>query len=114
MDGIGEKYFQKCPDSESLMTHIDELVRGKMMDEVYRLMMVDNYGDEESYLNWEVDNHEMAYSVEPHMYEALFDALIETIKDCLGDAWNPAYEAQWFARTDNLREEIINRFTTSA
>ena len=108
---VYEKYFARCPDSEALMTHIDELVRGKMMEEVYRLIMVEDYGEEEGYLNWEVDNHEMAYSVEPHMYESLFSALIDTVRESLGDEWNAEFEAAWQKRSESLCKEILGRFS---
>jgi hypothetical protein len=34
---IYERYFERCPGSKALMSHIDELVQGKMMVEVYLL-----------------------------------------------------------------------------
>ncbi|MBT4162359.1 MAG: globin [Gammaproteobacteria bacterium] len=108
---VYKKYFARCQDSKALMIHVDELVRGKMMDEVYRLVMVEDYGEEDGYLNWEVDNHEMAYSVKPHMYESLFSALIETICESLGDEWNADYAAAWKQRSDRLRHEIVRRFS---
>ena len=40
---IYDKYFKSSPESVDLMSHIDELVRGKMMEEVFRLLMVENY-----------------------------------------------------------------------
>jgi len=96
------------------MQYVDENVKGKMMDEIYRLLMVEDYGEEAAYLNWEVDNHEMAYSVLPHMYEGLFEAVFETIESSLGADWNNAYAAAWQARLGLLREEVLGRFSKAS
>lgn len=106
---VYDKYFAACPGSEELMSHIDDLVRGKMMVEVYRLMMLDNFEDEAGYLNFEVDNHELAYSVKPNMYDNLLQALKETIADSLGDQWNPDYAQAWDGRIHTLTSEITSR-----
>ena len=111
---VYEKYFARCPASEGLMSHIDELVRGKMMDEVYKLLMTEDYAEEENYLNWEVKNHQFAYSVEPQMYDTLFNALVETIRESLGDDWNADFEDAWRERTEALLQEIHQRFAKQA
>ncbi len=107
---IYEKYFARCPESEALMSHLDDLTRGRMMEEVYRLFMIDNYVQEEAYLNWEVKNHQVAYSVKPHMYANLFDAIVETIREALGEHWNTDFERAWQKRTNALLVEIHQRF----
>ncbi len=106
---IYERYFNSCPGSEALMSHIDELVRAKMMVEVYRLVMLENYRDEEGYLNFEVSNHALAYSVEPHMYGNLLYALMDTVAETLGDDWTPALKEAWETRLDDLLGEINKR-----
>lgn len=111
---IYSSYYEKSPESRELMQYVDENVKGKMMDEIYRLLMVEDYGEEAAYLNWEVDNHEMAYSVLPHMYEGLFEALFETIESSLGADWNNAYAAAWQARLGLLREEVLGRFSKAS
>ena len=108
---VYEKYFSTCPDSEALLLHLDDVTRGKMMDEIYRLMMVDDYKQESDYLNWEVVNHEAAYSVEPHMYEGLFDALINVVSEALGSDFTPQVAEAWQQRTAALQKEILSRFT---
>ena len=53
---IYQRYYEKSPESAELMLYVDDNVKGKMMDEVYRLLMVEDYAEESAYLNWEVDN----------------------------------------------------------
>ena len=92
------------------MGHMDDLQRGKMMDEVYRLLMVEDFGAEAEYLNWEINNHEIAYSVMPDMYDDFFAALKETIQEVMGPDWNDDFDNAWSAKIDQLVSEIKPRF----
>lgn len=112
-DQVYERYFTVDADSRELMAYVDPGQRGKMMDEILRLILVDDYSEEEGYLNWEVDNHEIAYSVKPEMYAPLFDALIDTVKSALGDDWSGQMEQAWQQRTEALKSEIVRRFGNS-
>ena len=109
---IYQKYFECCPDSAAVMLHLDETTMGKKMEEVYRLMVVADYATESDYLTWEVVNHESAYNVEPHMYEGLFSAMTEAVREVLWVDLNIAIESAWKARCDDLRHEIVRRFTS--
>ena len=103
------RYFERCPGSEALMSHIDELVQGKMMVEVYRLVMLENYSDEQAYLTFEVNNHALAYSVEPHMYGNLLTSLMDTVAESLGDQWTQSMLEAWEDRLEMLSGEIESR-----
>ena len=96
---VYKNYFARIPGSKELMT----------LDEVYRLMMNEDYSDEESYLNFEVKNHRLAYSVKPDMYGNLLEALKDVIAESLGAEWNDAYELAWQSRIDLFIKEIQNR-----
>jgi hypothetical protein len=106
---IYQHYFERCPGSESLMAHIDELVRGKMLEEVFRLLMLVDYAGESSYLNFEMKNHRLAYSVEAPMYASLLTAVKETVESTLGDAWTQSFELAWQQRLASLLKEIDSR-----
>lgn len=106
---IYDKYFKSSPESVDLMSHIDELVRGKMMEEVFRLLMVENYQPEAKYLNFETKNHESAYNVEPDMYIKLLDAVRVAVKDTLRSEWSIEYEEAWQGRIGDLTNELLNR-----
>ena len=56
-----ERFFQMSEEGKSLMAHMDHVHRGKMMAEIYRLLLADKLEDEADYLNWEAKNHETAY-----------------------------------------------------
>lgn len=106
---VYDKYFSRCAGSAALMSHIDDIVRGRMLEEVVRLIMQADYSDEQQYLDFEVNNHKFAYSVEPHMYGNLLSALRDTVRESLGPSWNDRFEAAWSARTDALLKEIAAR-----
>ena len=108
---IFTRYFEKCPESEVLMSHMDRISRGKLMEEVFRLVLVEDYSEEQDYLTWEVKNHELAYSARPFMYENLFAALVDTISECLSDDWDAAIEAAWREKVAMLLGEIVPRFS---
>jgi hypothetical protein len=108
-EAVYRLYFERCPGSAELMSHIDHIVRGRMLEEVLRLLMQPDYCGEQEYLDFEMKNHRQAYSVEPHMYGNLLGALRDTIRDSLDSAWSDEFEAAWQARLDRLLEEISAR-----
>ena len=110
---IYETYFKRCPESAAVMSHCDPATMGKMMEEVYRLMMVSDYSGEEQYLNWEVINHEQAYNVASHMYEGLFTAMLDTVRETLAEQWNISMESAWSGKCHDLQREIVQRFTVN-
>lgn len=106
---VYRRYFAACPGSEALMSHIDDLVRGRMLEEVLRLIMLGDYSSEKQYLDFEVANHKLAYSVEPHMYRNLLQALQDTVEDAVGEDWTGEFETAWNTRRERLLAEIQAR-----
>jgi hemoglobin-like flavoprotein len=108
-DDIYQRYFASCPESEELMLYMDKGVKGKMIQEVLRLIMVDNYGEEEAYLNFEVQCHKASFKVQSYMYQNLLNAVFESVKDSIGDDWSDDFENAWSGRTGALLGEIESR-----
>lgn len=108
-DQVYARYFAECAGSQALMEHMDPGVKGKMMQEVMRLLMVDDYKEEESYLNFEIDYHQSSFSVEHHMYANLFNAVKDVVKDGLGEQWTDEMNAAWQTRVENLVSEVEHR-----
>lgn len=108
-DIIYEKYFASCPESEALMSHIDRGVRGKMIQEVIRLIMVEDYTHEAQYLNFEVKFHQGSYSVEQHMYGNLLNSLHAVIKELVASDWTEKFEDAWISRIELLSQELEKR-----
>ncbi|MCP5184354.1 MAG: globin [Pseudomonadales bacterium] len=100
-DAIYARYFELCPDSRQVMQHTDEYMRGRMLDEVYRLVMNDDTAGDREYLTFETGNHQ-SYGAQPHMYENLLLAVRDVVRDAMGDGWSPAIAAAWDTRMGEL------------
>ena len=100
------RYFEKSPGSEELMIQIDHRVRGKMMEEVMRLLMTDDYAAEDEYLTFEMKTHEEGYTVIQSMYDSLLEAVWEILKEGLGDEWTDDMENAWSERIQALQLAI--------
>ena len=105
---VYRRYYADCPSAAEVMAHSDEHMQGRMLDEVFRLLMVEDVGSEDGYLDFEVDNHR-AYNVELTMYPDLFGAVMAVVRDGLGDAWTEAFETAWQSRIASLLRAIESR-----
>jgi len=98
---IYDRYFERCPDSRAIMSHTDEYMRGRMLDEVYRLLMNDNLTGDRDYLAFETVNHR-AYGAAGHMYENLLLAVRDVVRGALGPDWTESTAQAWDARVAEL------------
>ncbi len=98
---IYARYFERCPDSMAIMVHTDEHMRGRMIEEVYRLLMAEDVAQEREYLVFETSNHR-AYGAQPHMYENLLLATQDVVQQALGDNFDGAMKAEWGKRLEDL------------
>ena len=103
---VYDLYYQNSPGSRELMAHIDHLVQGRMMDEVLRLLMVEDASREDQYLTFEMKTHEEAYNVAESMYASLLAAVWQIVREGVGEDWNEIYENAWQERVTSLLEEI--------
>ena len=101
---VYQHYFRMNPGAETLMTHMDELTLGRMLEEVTRLLMVDDLTAESAYVAFEYNNHKTAYSVQSSMYRQLFDAFVIAVKDAVGEAWRPEFDEAWLRRAKELEQ----------
>ena len=106
---VFERYYHDCPEAAELMSHMDQHMQGRMLDEVLRLVLTESYTDDDAYLNYEVKNHRLAYGVQTSMYPALFAAVQGTVKDALGARWSEGFESAWQHRLQSLLTEIEAR-----
>ena len=101
---VYEHFFRINPDAEELMTHMDELTLGRMLEEVSRLLMVDDLSAESAYVAFEYNNHKTAYSVQTEMYRQLFEAYALAVKEIVGDAWRSEFHEAWVSRAKELEQ----------
>ncbi len=106
------RYFELCPDSRELMQHTDELMRGRMMEQVVSLLMDADAGSLEVYFKFEVGNHE-AYGAQPHMYAHLFQACEDVTRECCALPWGSEEDVAW-AKQRRVLLELIGRYSSVA
>ena len=106
---VFERYHSACPEAAETMSHMDTYMKGRMLEEVLRLIMSGDYDEDDAYLNYEVRNHRLAYGVTNGMYPPLFAALRDTVRDALGEDWSAPVERAWDDRMQALLDEIERR-----
>jgi len=104
------RYFELCPASKELLQHSDELMRGRMMEQVMGLLMDESAADLETYFKFEVSNHE-GYGAAPSMYQHLFMACKEVTQDNCGDAWSASANDTWDQQI-GLLLELIQKYSS--
>lgn len=104
------RYFELCPDSRELMQHTDEMMRGRMMEQVVGLLMDADAESLEVYFKFEVGNHE-AYGAQPHMYAHLFQACEDVTRELCTLPWGPEEDAAW-AKQRRVLLEMIGRYSS--
>lgn len=106
-----ERFFQRSPEGRELMEHMDDVHRGKMMAEIYRLLLTPDLATETDYLNWESKNHQTAYFVPKALYPIFMEALMESISATLGTDWTGSVADAFQAQCDRIVSEIQTRYS---
>lgn len=109
VEPVYARYFARDPEAAALMSHMDPLTRGRMLEEVVRLLMTSDYTAEQGYLDFEVKNHAGAYHVLARMYGELLESVRDTVREGIGADWDADCAAAWDARLKRLLAEIANR-----
>ena len=106
---IYQSFFELDTSAASLMEYSDEHIRGRMFASVLELFLSDDPFESDGFLAWELDNHVSAYSVTKDMYESLFRAFIEVVKETLGEDWSTDFERAWTNRIARIMTEVSHR-----
>ena len=106
---VYQRFFEIDASAASLMEHSDEHMRGRMFASVLEFFLSDDPFESDGFLAWELDNHVNAYSVTRTMYESLFKAFFEIIREALGGAWCADFECAWTNRIARIMTEVNHR-----
>ena len=106
---VYQRFFELDTSAASLMEYSDKHMRGRMFASVLELFLSDDPFENDGFLAWELDNHVSAYSVTKGMYESLFKAFIEIVKETLSDAWCTDLERAWTDRIARIMNEVSQR-----
>ncbi len=103
---VYERFFARHPGALELMGHSDEYMRGRMFEQVLELLMSDEHFGAGGYLDWELDNHLVAYQVAGDMYDAFFDAVLEVVREGAAELWTEADATAWRERIDMIMAHV--------
>ena len=106
---VYQRFFELDTSAASLMEYSDNHMRGRMFASVLELFLSDDPFENDGFLAWELDNHVSAYSVTKGMYESLFRAFIDVVKETLGEAWSADFEDAWTNRIARIMTEVSQR-----
>ena len=106
---VYQRFFELDASAASLMEYSDKHMRGRMFASVLELFLSDDPFESDGFLAWELDNHVNAYSVTKGMYESLFKAFIDVVKETLGEAWSTDFEGAWTNRIARIMTEVSQR-----
>ncbi len=109
---VYQRFFARSPDARRLMQDKPEFVQGRMLNDFMQAVIdvSEGRGFMPTLMETEVNNHN-TWGVTPDMYQALFDAFIDTARDLLGDAFTPDMAAAWsttFAGLGTLISPHVN------
>ncbi|MBK80752.1 MAG: hypothetical protein CMQ43_07555 [Gammaproteobacteria bacterium] len=100
-DAVYRRYYDRSPEAQRLMQHVDQHMQGRMMNEVLGLLMTPEADLPDHYLEFETRNH-AAYGVDPGLYRPLFESVRDEIRAAVGGDWTPDLDAAWASRVDAL------------
>jgi hypothetical protein len=104
---IYKNFYEAMPDAEQLMSHVDEGTRGKMIAEIYRLLLAEDVAASDGdYLMFETKTHANSYFVLPEMYNVLSDVFLQTLRLSAAREWSPTVEAAVSRRLNSLARAI--------
>ena len=104
---IYKNFYEAMPDAEQLMSHVDEGTRGKMIAEIYRLLLAEDVAASDGdYLMFETKTHANSYFVLPEMYNVLSDVFLQTLRLSAARVWGPAVEAAVSRRLNAMTTAI--------
>jgi len=102
-------FFEVSPQSRQLMIHMDHLVRGKMLNALMALVMMEEGDSKVDVIDFEVRTHQ-ANGISVLMYAQLFEAFYKAIKDAIIDQWTDEFENAWQREIKQLVEKIQGEF----
>ncbi len=102
---IYRRFAARAPQAAALMSHMDEFMVGRMMQDVLLLLMTRPDDIERDYLKFEVGSHR-SYGTTPQMFLPLLEAVRDTVREHLGSDWSAAFEQAWSERITALVARI--------
>ena len=109
-----EKFYQASEEARQLMSHMDDIHRSKMMNEIYRLLMLEDLAEDETYIAWEARTHQHVFFVpDVAMFEVLMLAVRDAAREVLADDWNGELESAWTKQCTDIAGEFARYYNSA-
>lgn len=102
---VYERFAELLPESAELMRHTDLYMRGRMLQDLFTLLLTPPGDIDQGYLAFEVRSHR-AYGVTFAMFPPLLEAVRQTLRRRLGTHWDSATDLAWASRIAELSRQI--------
>ncbi len=111
---VFERFFDRDTQARDLMLHSDPHMRGRMFEATLDLFLSSEHLGPGNYLDWELDNHLVAYRATPAMYQSFFDSVTDVIRELVGSDWKPHHEQAWVNRVSRIMQQVQQHPTARA
>jgi hypothetical protein len=88
---VYDKFAEKMPDANQNIGIMDSRMRGRMLDQIYKLLLDDV---DPGYLEFEAGMHR-GYGADLAHYRGILEALKDSVCSVLSDAWSVDEDAAW-------------------
>lgn len=107
---VYERFTRDMPEAIQHIGIMDERMRGRMLDQVYKLLLEET---DSEYLKFETDMHR-GYGADTALYRGILQAVKGAVADCMGDRWSTHEDEAWNRSIDHLIDEIKNTEASAA
>jgi hemoglobin-like flavoprotein len=108
---VFEQFFAADPQARALMQYSDRHMQGRMMEATLDLFLSEKHLGPGNYLDWELDNHLIAYGATPNMYRSLFASIVDVVRELAGTGWKGEHQEAWQARIERIMEQVMHHPT---
>lgn len=111
---VFDRFFQLDTQASELMAHSDQHMRGRMLEATLDLFLSAQHLGPGNYLDWELDNHLVAYRATPAMYQSFFQSITEVVRSLVGNHWSPTHAQAWDGRVTRIMAQVLAHPTATA
>lgn len=115
LPAVYARFFAQCPEAGPLFEGKDKAVLGKMLNEV--LMSAVDCANGANFLHGLLTtqaNDHMGWGVSAGMYAAFFSAVVDEIRNVLGEEWDEGTQASWRRQCDAMEAIMLAAYRTEA
>jgi hypothetical protein len=99
---VYRKFTAGAPGANQHIDYMDARMRGRMLDQVYRVLLDDV---DEDYLKFETTMHK-GYGADTELYFALLTAVKDSVSEALQENWTDARDAAWNRTIERIGSKI--------